>query len=344
MFRLKSTVLAMALVAAVALGSAANAAERKISIVMAGGQNTMFAPLLVAIGGGLFEKRGIEVEQQPFGSGTRASAAFNGGSGEFCICGPTNILSAVAGGIDTVAIFNQYLGGTVVFMAPKAMEKTKGTDLKNFDGVTWAYTAEGSVSQAFMIRAAQAAGLDWSKQRGIAIGGIAAFVPTLKEGRAELVTMDPMSGAKAMSLGIGYPVFNTNDPTVVEPIWGQQIGMTLATTQAFIDKNEQLVQDVVDAVREGQVFVKKNINNPDAIFAKMPAEYREANPDFAEQWKFVKVAYVVDGTFTNKAVADTVSFALAVGTLKPFTTDKLDPRKIFSNRFAAAAVAKMPGK
>jgi ABC-type nitrate/sulfonate/bicarbonate transport system substrate-binding protein len=336
--------LAVVVAAAISIGwCSAAAADRSIAVALAGGQNTMYAPFLVAVGGGFFEKRGIAVEQQPFASGSQSFAAFAGGSAQFCICGPTQVLSASDGGLDAVAVFNQYLGGNVIFMAPKALEQEKGTDLANFDGATWAYTAEGSTSQAFMIRAAQAAGLDWSNQRGIAIGGVAAYIPTLQERRADLVTTDPMSGAKAVALGIAYPVFNTNDPALVEPIWGRQIGQTLITTRVFIEQNEELVQDVADAMREALTVVQQNVDSPDRIFELMPAEYQEANPDFAEQWELIKFAFVSDGSFTDTEIEDTVAFALSVGTLKPFESADFNPRDLFINTFAERAISKFPG-
>lgn len=204
MVKFGKTILSVLLVAATAVHTgAAISADRTVSVALSGGQNTMFAPFLIAVGAGLFEKHGIKIDQQSFASGTASFSAFAGGSTPFCICGATQVLTAGASGRDVVAIFNMYHGGAVTFIGPKKFEQEKGTDLKKFDKLTWAYTAEGSVSQVFMTRAAQAAGLKWDDQKRLAVGGVEAFLPTLRSGGADLVTMDAMSGAKAIALGIG---------------------------------------------------------------------------------------------------------------------------------------------
>jgi ABC-type nitrate/sulfonate/bicarbonate transport system substrate-binding protein len=323
--------------------AAAPAPPRTVSVALSGGQNTMFSAFLVAVGAGLFEKRGIKVDQQLFASGTASFAAFAGGSMPLCICGATQVLTAGASGRDVVSIFNLYHGGAVTFMAPKKYEQEKGTDLKKFDGLTWAYTAEGSVSQVFMTRAAQFAGLKWEAQKRLAIGGVEAFLPTLRSGRADLVTMDPMSGAKALALGIGYPVFNTNDPAVAEPIWGRQLGLPMVATRAWLDKNPELAQDVVDALREGLLLVQEKSNDPDALLRMMPPEYQDAyKTEFAGQWVLAKPAFTnTDGTFSDQAINDTVAFAKAVGVLKVPEGASFDPKRYFDNRYAEKAVAKI---
>jgi ABC-type nitrate/sulfonate/bicarbonate transport system substrate-binding protein len=342
-----TTATLAAIVAAVSITSqvAAAPAPRTVSVALSGGQNTMFAAFLVAAGAGLFEKRGIKVDQQSFASGTASFAAFAGGSTNLCICGATQVLTAGASGRDVVSFFNLYHGGAVTFMAPKKLEAEKGRDLKKFDGMTWAYTAEGSVSQVFMTRAAQHAGLKWENQKRLAIGGVEAFLPTLRSGRADLVTMDPMSGAKALALGVGYAVFNTNDPALAEPIWGRQIGLPMVATRAWLDKNPELAQDFADALREGLVLVQEKIDDPDALLKLMPPEYQEAyKTEFASQWALAKPAFTnVDGTFSDKAINDTVAFARAVGVLKVPEGGGFDPKKYFDNRFAEKAVAKIKG-
>jgi len=321
----------------------ASAQARKVSIALSGGQNTIFAPFLVAAGSGAFERRNIDMEQQPFSSGVSSFAAFAGGSTNLCVCGATQVLTAGAAGRDVVSVFNQYLGGAVTFIGPKKYEQERGTDLKKYDGATWAYTAEGSVSQVFMIRAAQAAGLDWNKQKRLAIGGVEAFVPALRQGMADLVTMDAMSGAKAMSLGIGYPVLNTNDPATVEPIWGQQIGLPVVATRAFLQKDPKLAQDIVDALREALLLVQRHLNDPDAILKLMPKDYQEANrADFAAQWQLVKPAFAVDGTFSEKALNDTVAFARSTGALKVPENAPFDVTKFFDNTYAKQALVNVP--
>ncbi len=339
--------LALVLVASnvAAQTSAPAGPPRKISIALAGGQLTMFAPLLAAMGTKAFEKRGITIDPQSFGSGVAAFAAFAGGSTEFGLVGANQILVAGASGRDFVGIFNMYHGGAVVFVGAKKFQD-RGTDLKKYDGANWAYTGEGAVSQVFMARAAQAAGLIWEKQGRLAVGGVEAFIPSLQSGRADLVTMDMKSAAQSIKLGIGYPVLNTLDPVVVEPIWGRQLGLPLATTRAFAARNPKLMQDMSDAMREALLAIQANVNDPAAILRMMPADFQEANRgDFAEQWALAKMAYMqTDGTFSDKAIADTVTFAKVTGVLKVPDQVTFDPNRYFDNTWAKQSLINVPAR
>jgi len=323
----------------------AGAQTRTVAVALSGGQNTMFAPFLVAAGAGLFEKRGIKIDQQSFASGTASFAAFAGGSMPLCICGATQTMTAAASSRDVVSIFNQYHGGAVIFTAPKKFEKDRGSDLAKYDGATWAYTAEGSVSQVFMMRAAQSSKLKWENQKRIAIGGVDAFLPTLRAGRADLISMDAMSAARAMSLNLGYPVFNTNDPAQAEPALGRQLGLPMVTTRAWLNANPQLAQDIVDAMREALVMIQERANDPEAVLKLMPADYQANNKaDFVLQWNLAKAAFLgTDGTFSDKAINDTAALARATGVL-PSDPKQFDASKPFENKLAQAALAKFPSK
>lgn len=322
--------------------SAQGTAPRTVSVALSGGQNTLFAPFLVAAGAGLFEKRGIKVEQQSFSSGQGSFAAFAGGSVPLCVCGATQVMTAAASGRDVVAIFNQSHGAAMVFSAHKKHEKERGTNLAKFDGLTWAYTAEGSVSQVFMMRAAQAANLKWENQKRVAVGGVDAYLPALRAERADVITLDPMSAARAITQNLAYPVFNTNDPAQLAPAFGLQLGLPMVTTRAWLTANPQLAQDFVDAMREAMVMIHERINDPQAILQMMPKEFQQAyGAEFPIQWGLVKTAFVgVDGTFSPKAIADTASLARTTGVLKGDS----DASRSFENRFAQSALSRIPAR
>jgi len=340
-FRILGTA-ALALTVAAGLSSARAQTPTKISIALAGGELVIFAPILVAVGSKAFEKRGIQAELQSFGGGVPSFAALVGGSTEFGLGGPGQVLAAASQGRDVVGMFNMFHGGAVVFMGPKKYEQSRGRDLKKYDGSTWAYTAEGATSQIFMTMAAQSAGLDWNKQGRLPAGGVDAFIPALESGRADLITMDMTSAAKAIKLGIGYPVLNTDDAAEVEHIWGRQLGLPLSTTRTFINKNPKVTQDVADAMREGLLLVQKYANDPATLYKLMPASFREANKeeDFRLQWELAKPAFAnVDGTFSDKAIADTLKFVKGAGQKG---LDNLDVSKYLDNTWAKKAIENVP--
>lgn len=313
---------------------------REVTVAESGGALSIFAPYLVAIGSGAFEKRGIKIVQQGFGGGSAAFAAFMGGSTQFCICAPTHVMAVAAQGRDVVAIFNQFLGGAVLFIAHKKFEEERGTDLTKFDGGTWAYTAEGSSSQLSLAKAAQSVGLDWKNQTGLAVGGVDAFIPTLQSERADIVTMDGLSAVKAMQLGIGYSLFNTVDPDQSEPVWGKQLGLPLVTTGEMTRNEPELVQDMVDAMREGLLLVQKYKDDPDKLFSFFPESFREQNKDtFAAQWELWRKGYNVDGTFTDEQLNDTIQFTKDGNLLEKFPEN---PRAHFVNTWAEKAKENVP--
>jgi NitT/TauT family transport system substrate-binding protein len=308
---------------------------REVTVAESGGGLSIFAPYLVAIGSGAFEKRGIKISQQAFGGGSAAFAAFMGGSAQFCICAPTHVMAVGAQGRDVVAIFNQFLGGAVLFIAHKKYEAERGTDLTKFDGGIWAYTAEGSSSQLSLAKAAQSAGLDWKKQTGIAVGGVDAFIPTLQSERADIVTMDGLSAVKAMQMGIGYSLFNTVDPDQAEPVWGKQLGLPLITNGDLTRSDPELVQNMVDAMREGLLLVQKYRDDPEKLLSLYPAAFQEQNKEtFAAQWELWKKGYNVDGTFTDEQLADTIKFVKDGNLLEKLPEN---PRNHFVNTWAEKA-------
>ncbi|HEX5118070.1 MAG TPA: ABC transporter substrate-binding protein [Pseudonocardiaceae bacterium] len=313
-----------------------------ISVAVSGSENPIFAPYLVANAKGYFASRGITIKQDIYESGTLAFSAFAGGSDQFCICGATQVMTANSKGRGYVGVFNQYIGGAVVFVGAKKFESSRGTDLAKYNGATWAYTAEGSVSQVFMARAADAAGIGWDKQKHLAIGAVSAFIPSLQTGRADIVAMDSASAAQAIKAGIGYAVFNTNDPRTVQPIWGRQLGLPMVTTKAYASKNAALTQKFVDALRQGLVAVQANSADPNKVLALMPQDFQSSNKDtFGVIWPLVKAGFgSLDGTFTQQQLGDTTNFAIATGVLPKGTSTAAD----FDNTYAQKAISEVNSK
>ena len=313
-----------------------------VKVAVSGGENPIFAAYLSAVGKGYFEDEGIKIQQDIYESGTLAFSAFAGGSDDFCICGATQLMTSNAQGRNFVGIFNQYIGGAVVFIGAKKYEKSRGTDLAAYDGATWGYTAEGSVSQVFMDRAATAAGLDWAKQKHAALGAVSAYIPSLQQGSADIITMDVASAARAIDLGLGYPVFNTNDPSKVESLWGQQLGLPMVTTQSTIDKNPDLTQRFVNALYRGLRDVQESGSDSAAILALMPASFRSTTSElYPTIFPFIKDAFSnIDGSFTDKQIADTKALAVETGVL----TKGADAAAGFDNSFVEKAIKNSDGQ
>lgn len=322
-------------------GSAGAEGTTTVRVAVSGGENPIFAPYLVAVAKGYFADRKITIKQDVYESGTLAFSAFAGGSDDFCICGATQTMTASEQGRDVVGVFNQYIGGAVVFVGAKKYEASHGTDLAKYNGTVWGYTAEGSVSQVFMARAADSAGIGWQNQQHLAVGAVSAYLPALQSGRVDLITMDASSAAQAIKAGLGYAVLNTNDPATVEPLWGKQLGLPIVTTKRYTEQNPQLTQDFVSAMRQGLVSVQQNATDQAKVFDLMPKSFQDQNKDtFPQIWSFVSKAFdSVDGTFTDQQIGDTQKFAVSTGVLPAGG----NVSSAFDNSYATKSVTEIKG-
>jgi ABC-type nitrate/sulfonate/bicarbonate transport system substrate-binding protein len=135
---------------------------------------------------------------------------------------------------------------------------------------------------------------------------------------------------------VGYPVFNTNDPATVESIWGEQLGLPLVTTKAFAAKNPDLTQKMVDAMRQGLMDVQRDAGDDKKILSLMPPNFQTANrANFPQIWTLVRPAFSkLDGTFTEKQLADTKNLAVATNVLGAGT----DVHGYFDNKYAKSAL------
>jgi NitT/TauT family transport system substrate-binding protein len=323
-------------------GSTGDAAGMQtISVAVSGSENPIFAPYLAAMSKGYFADRKITIKQDIYESGTLSYSAFAGGSDDFCICGATQTMTAGAQGRDVVGVFNQYIGGAVVFVGAKKYEASRGTDLTKYNGSIWGYSAEGSVSQVFMARAADAKGIGWQNQQHLAVGAVSAFLPALQSGRVDIITMDSASAAQAIKSGIGYAVFNTNDPALVEPIWGRQLGLPLVTTKSYLAKNPELAQRFVSALHDGLVAVQQNSDDPNKVFGLMPQGFQgEQRATYPQIWPLIKDAFSqVDGTFTPQQISDTQQLAVSTGVIPAGA----NVSGAFDNSFAQKAIDQAKG-
>jgi ABC-type nitrate/sulfonate/bicarbonate transport system substrate-binding protein len=292
-----------------------------VTMAVPGVNSAAFVPHAVAVGRGYYDevqkKYGLTISFQDFGSGTDALAAVNGGSAMGGLIGVVQLIKTNNKNPGALqAVLDEAQGGGVVLVGHKKFEQSRGKDVTKYDGGTWGYTREGSTSQLFMKRVAEAAGVDWKKQKGIAVGSTTAFISALQQGRADMVAMDPTSAAKAMDAGIGYEVLNTADYSVVSKIWGFQVNSPLTFTSEFIKKYPQLSVDLVKAELRGLLDLQKNIDKPDVVLKMTSPEFQKANTEsWATQWRLASQGFKppVNGTFTTKAIADTVKFGIDVG-------------------------------
>jgi ABC-type nitrate/sulfonate/bicarbonate transport system substrate-binding protein len=254
-------------------------------------------------------KYGTKVETQDFGSGPDVLAALASGAVNFVLLGAHNVLGLNTKGQGLVGLAILAGGGQTVLVGAKKYEASRGTDLKKYDGAKWGFTKPGSQGEAECIAIAQKAGLNWSKQKGIAVGTISAYMPALQSGRADLVDMDPSTAAKAIASGVGYALVNTQDANSLYPY--QAAGMTLIAKKSFVDKYPQLVKAVVQAEVASSQKVEAQAGDPQAILNMQNSAFKAANGStWKTMWPLMSPAYVgLTGKFTPTAISEAESFA-----------------------------------
>ncbi|WP_433502976.1 ABC transporter substrate-binding protein [Pseudonocardia halophobica] len=314
-------------------------APPSVAIATSGTYITIFAPLWAAKPDldKVAEKYGTKISFTPFGKGGDAQTALLGGSAQVNAgTSSSDTAEAAAKAQPLVAAANMFTGGGVVLVGAKKYEAERGTDIAKYGGGAWGYTAEGSSSMVASVAIAEHAGLSWADQKGVALGSVAAFEPALQSGRADIVAMDPTSAAKAIANGNGYPVLNTNDAKVFEPVSGTILGNSIVVTDEFRNQYPEFTQAVVTAFISGLNKVK-NVTDPNAAYAMMPPEYQKAHPNdaqFANEWALCQPAFAItDGSYSPQAIADT----LKTTELTPEQQQSPQIKGLFDNSYVDAA-------
>ncbi|BBG02561.1 MULTISPECIES: ABC transporter substrate-binding protein [Pseudonocardia] len=250
---------------------------------------------------------GTTIEYPSFGKGSDALTAVLGGSAEICNCLFPTGLRAAAQGQKLTYTANFFIGPGTVLVAAARHEAQRGTDLARFDGAAFGYSSEGGSDQRSLAAAIDHAGLDWSRQNGIAVGSIAGYLPALESGRVDLAMMDATSAAQAVRDGVGYVVLNTNDYDAFAPVGGAVPGSGLLFSDAFRDAHPELAQEIVTAVVAGLNRVRAE-QDADAVYDVLPPEFHAANPDrdaFRAQWALIRPSFeAADGTIGAETLRD----------------------------------------
>ena len=313
-------------------------APSKIPISTIGSYLTIFSPLWAAEPDldAVAQKFHTKFSYQPFSKGGDALTALLGGSVQMAAgASAAQALKAAAQGKKLSYVANIFSGGGVVLVGAKKYESERGTDLAKYAGGSWGYTSEGSSSQLFMQASAEHAGLNWDKQKHVALGGVAAYEPSLQSGRADIVSMDSGAAAKSVQDGIGYVVLNTNDATQFDPIAGKVLDNGLIFTNSFRQKYPQLVEAIVTAFIKGLLKVRA-VTDPNQAYDLLPATFQKAHPDkaqFAVEWQLSQPAFAqTDGSSSADAIANTSKISL-----KPDQIDSEGVKQLYDNSLVDAA-------
>jgi ABC-type nitrate/sulfonate/bicarbonate transport system substrate-binding protein len=325
-------------------GTGTGPAPGSVNIGYAGGYSLSFLPVIVAQGSGFLADVGTRfntsVKFDVYGGGTQAEPAFLGGTDQFMVIGSNSWVPAVLQGKDQVGVFSEQESVGIVMAAANKVKDSKGTDLAKFDGATWCQTGPVGTAHTAIALAVQKAGLKIEKQKIVSVGSVSAYTPALQAGRCDINSEDTTSAATQELQNVGYVVANYVDPTVSAALAGHIIGIPLTTSSSFAAKYPELTQAIVDATLKGLQFISLNVNNPSAIYAKLPSDMqKQITPElFNKAFTYYGAGYSMNqnaAMFTQQAATDTIALLKATNGIDPSAVP--DPSKLWTNRFVIQA-------
>jgi hypothetical protein len=321
------------------------AAPSSVGIGFGGGViQVNYLPTLLAMGAGYFnqvDKRfHTTIRFDSYASGNLTEAALLGGTDQFAEEGTANFMAPVLQGKDTVAALSGGVALGAVMMAPAKYESSRGTDISKFSPGTWCEIGVVGPDAADLKLVAGVYKLGLSKLNVTNIGSPASLLPTIQSGQCSFSSGEASAAAEGIVDHISYVPLNLASPVPTIPLAGEVLDLPLTTTLGFIHRYPHLAQAIIDATVKSLLFIQKNINNPTALYNRLPQDVTAAVTlqAFKGSFSLAKEAFVAEnnnGSFTLQQIDDTVSFNEASQQIPP--NAQADPRKLFVNKLVLQA-------
>jgi NitT/TauT family transport system substrate-binding protein len=322
---------------ALAVLSASGAtAQDKVRIAVGGKSAVFYLPLSVTERLGAFKEAGLDVEISDVASGGRTLQSIVGGSAEIGIGTFDHAIQMAAKNQPVVALlqYGRYPGFVLAMMAGKADLYKSPKDLKGLKiGVTSPGSSTHFMAAYMMVRN----GLKQDDASFVGTGTTSTAVAAARRAEIDaIVSSDPMM-TMMESDKLVKVVADTRTADGTKAVYGGPYpGGVIYATPAYIEKNPQTVQKVVNAFVHGLRWISSH--SAEDIAKLMPEEYALGNlPVYVKALAVSKPMYSPDGMF----VAGAVDTAYAV--LKVFdpavATASIDLSKTYDDRFVKKADA-----
>ncbi|HEX7298314.1 MAG TPA: ABC transporter substrate-binding protein [Solirubrobacteraceae bacterium] len=213
----------------------------------------------VAMKQGFFEREGVPVKKYvTTKGGADTFQALVSGDVDFGLSGLDAIIRGQSKGLkvrSVGAVYPEFYALTV--------RKGQASSIRSIDdlkGHTVAISKIGSASWAFLQFVLHGAGLKQGDVKILQLGGIDTIVAGLKSGKVDAaVTWEPGT-AQVEDKGIGTTLVNVLRPADHQKVLNStsSLGMTLATQDALIKKNPDLVRRVVRALNDAGAWIKSH--------------------------------------------------------------------------------------
>jgi NitT/TauT family transport system substrate-binding protein len=330
------TTLGTAAVLMLALLAGTAQAQDKVRIAVGGKSAVFYLPLSVTERLGYFKDAGLDVEIADVASGGRTLQAIVGGSSDIGVGTFDHTIQMQAKQQPVVALlqYGRYPGFVLAMMAGKADRYHSPKDLK---GMKIGVTSPGSSTHFMAAYMLVRNGLKPDDASFVGTGTTSTAVAAARRAEIDaIVSSDPMMTLME-SENLVKVVADTRTAEGTKAVYGGPYpGGVIYATPAYVEKNPQAVQKVVDAFVRGLKWIAGH--SAEDIAKLMPPEYALGNmPVYAKALARSKPMYSPDGLFVPGAVetADAVlkHFDQAVAKAS------IDLRKTYDDRFVKKANA-----
>jgi len=272
MNRTRLSLLALALILALAGGARGQAIEKKQLTLGVGGKSALYyLPLTICERLGYFKEQGLDVIIEDFRGGAQSLQALVGGSVDVVTGAYEHTIRMQAKGQDIRAVIElgRFPGIAVGLRKDRAPAYKSAADLK---GTKIGVTAPGSSTHFFVMYLMSKAGLAPSDASYIGVGAAASAVAAMKRGEIDaLSNVDPMITRLEQDGDIKIIADSRTEEGTRAIFGGSNPAAVLYLKHQFAQSNPNTVEALVNAFYKTLKWLEKA--TPDAIAATVPEEY-----------------------------------------------------------------------
>ncbi|UIN22777.1 ABC transporter substrate-binding protein [Herbaspirillum frisingense] len=283
--------------------SVAMAAEK--AVIYQAFQSIQYLPLYVAMGEGLFAKRGLEVQKVTAGGGAQGVAAVIGGHADFSLQDPMTAVLANLKGASLTNVAMVVAGVPVWTVAPA---NSPINSLADFKDRTISTAIPPSTSTYLLQNLLKEKGLSSVKLNTVAIG---TEISPVAAGRADAATLYQPQVEQA--LANGYKIVHD----FAKQYNGVYAFSTIDTLKSTVEKKPQLVQSFVAGIADAEKLMQ---SNPEVAYKVAIAEFPQLDPTVvraAVKRLLEQKVYPATPVISREAFQAGLDLQIAIGNVKP---------------------------
>jgi NitT/TauT family transport system substrate-binding protein len=294
-----------------------------------------FLPVVLAKQLGYFEQARVNVELQHFNAGSRALESVIGGSADIVAGAYENTVRMQAKGqpMQSVVLFGRYPQNILGIAKAQAATYKSPADLK---GQRIGITGPGSATHTFLNLILAGAGLKPDDVSPVTVGAGAVAVAAMKRSNElyAISNLDLAITELTMSGDIVAVVDSRNAEGTRTVYGGDYASGSLYAPIAFVQRNPRIIDAIALAMVRTLAWMKQA--TPDAIIAKLPADFHQANPAvYRKALESNLPSFSPDGLMPADAPGNVLK---AMARFDPaIASARIDMATTYDNRFVEAA-------